>query len=224
MSTLLPPTAETLQHVLLQGGVSTRLATRHDSVFMSLLSETRAQLRSGSFEVVLDTCLDRATAILFSGLERNVFGGPSGGWDDPNLPLGPAQEPRVRLAGMLPGLARWGHLALQGLPNELIDVRTTPAPCPLPLLMFSVFLGARGRTGGGGVLCDYLCGLRPALSIALPIYLSTVLVRPWRAFLLPCVRTACVIPVRVSHLAARGRRPRSPGQKMCLQISILLVL
>ena len=123
MSTPLPPTAETLQHVLIQGGISTRLATRHDPVFMSLLSETRAYLRSGSFEVVLDSCLDHATDILFHGLEQNVFGGPSGGWDDPNLPLGHAQEARVRLAGMLPGLARWGRLAMEGMPNELIEVR-----------------------------------------------------------------------------------------------------
>ena len=36
-------------------------------------------------------------------------------------------EVKMRLAGMLPGLARWSALALNGLPNELVDV------CPFPL-------------------------------------------------------------------------------------------
>ena len=93
--------------------------------FHNLLKETRAHLSSGSFQVVLEICLDKATEILFTGLEKNVFGGPSGTWEDPNSALGLTQEPRVRLAGMLPGLARWCHLALEGLPNELIDVRLT---------------------------------------------------------------------------------------------------
>ncbi|PSR73243.1 hypothetical protein PHLCEN_2v10903 [Hermanssonia centrifuga] len=119
-STLLPPTSETLQHVLTQGGIPPRLAAVHDPSFLKLLEETRTQLCSGSFELVLEVCLDKATELLFNGLEKNVFGG-STEWDDPNSSLGLTQEPRVRLAGMLPGLARWCHLALQGLPNELVD-------------------------------------------------------------------------------------------------------
>ncbi|KAJ6471835.1 Peroxin-3-domain-containing protein [Mycena vitilis] len=35
----------------------------------------------------------------------------------------PGEEVRIRLAGLLPGLARWSSLALNGLPNELIDER-----------------------------------------------------------------------------------------------------
>ncbi len=124
-STLLPPTSETLQHVLTQGGIPPRLAAVHDPSFLKLLEETRTQLCSGSFELVLEVCLDKATELLFNGLEKNVFGG-STEWDDPNSSLGLTQEPRVRLAGMLPGLARWCHLALQGLPNELVDVRRFP--------------------------------------------------------------------------------------------------
>ena len=91
-------------------------------MFLQLLSETRTHLSSGSFELVLEVCLDKTTEILFTSLEKNVFGGASGGWEDPNSALGLTQEPRVRLAGMLPGLARWCHIALEGLPNELIDV------------------------------------------------------------------------------------------------------
>lgn len=32
-------------------------------------------------------------------------------------------EVKLRLAALLPGLARWSHLAINGLPNELVDVR-----------------------------------------------------------------------------------------------------
>lgn len=124
MSTLLPPTPETLQHVLTQGGISQRVANAPDPTFASLLKETRTHLRSASFQIVLETCLDRATEVLFNGLEKNVFRETNvGGWEETSsaaVPLG--QETKVRLAGMLPGLARWSQLALEGLPNELIDV------------------------------------------------------------------------------------------------------
>ena len=32
------------------------------------------------------------------------------------------EEVKVRLAGLLPGLARWSQLALNAVPNELVDV------------------------------------------------------------------------------------------------------
>lgn len=53
--------------------------------------------------------------MLFAGLERSVFvdSGPA---------LPSAGEPvRIRLAGLLPGLARWSRLAMNALPNELVD-------------------------------------------------------------------------------------------------------
>ena len=31
-----------------------------------------------------------------------------------------------RLAGLLPGIARWCHTALYGLPNEVVEVRSLP--------------------------------------------------------------------------------------------------
>lgn len=64
---------------------------------------------------MLEVCLDRATGVLFDGLERNVFVDSTGeGASGPDVLL--------RLAGMLPGLARWSRLALHGLPNELVEV------------------------------------------------------------------------------------------------------
>lgn len=96
------------------------MTAHHDPQFVSLLSQTQKHLLSGSFERVLEVCLDRATDVLSRGLEKNVFGFAE---EDPNALPALGQEPRVRLAGMLPGLARWCHLALESLPNELVDVR-----------------------------------------------------------------------------------------------------
>lgn len=118
MSTLLPPTSETLHHVLTQGGISTGVANAPDPKFESLCSEMQTHIMSASFQHVLETCLDQATETLFSGLRKHVFGGVSGtlGFEEQD------DEVRERLAAMLPGLARWCHLALEGLPNEMVDV------------------------------------------------------------------------------------------------------
>ncbi|KAI0672191.1 Peroxin-3 [Trametes maxima] len=119
LSTLLPPTPETLQHVLTQGGIPSRLATAHDPKFDVFLDETRSHIASASFDRVLEACLDSAMDVLSRGVDKNVFGSHSEQED-----VIPGQEPRERLAAMLPGLARWCHLALEGLPNELVDALT----------------------------------------------------------------------------------------------------
>lgn len=80
---------------------------------MALIEETRSIISSSDFEHVLEVCLDRATEVLFTGLVKNVF---------VSSDQAPGDDVRIRLAGLLPGLARWSHLALNGLPNELVDV------------------------------------------------------------------------------------------------------
>ncbi|KAG6902355.1 hypothetical protein C0995_001152 [Termitomyces sp. Mi166 len=154
LSSLLPPTPETVHHVLAQGGfpsqssipapydllefddisaASSQLSqSQHlqhphlpatlppirphpqDPAFLSLLDETRSIINSSDFPCVLESCLDRATEVLFAGLEKSVFIS-----SEPNLP--PGEPIRIRLAGLLPGLSRWSHLALDALPNELVD-------------------------------------------------------------------------------------------------------
>lgn len=112
-----------LRHALVQGGIHIRSALMPDSTFDTLLAETRTHIASGSFARVLATCLDKATDVLLAGVESNIFGNPDAqgaAWEDPNAAFG--QEPRVRLANMLPPLARWSHVALEANPNELIDV------------------------------------------------------------------------------------------------------
>lgn len=86
-----------------------------DPLFVDLLTETHAIISSTDFAHVLEVCLDRATEILFTGLEKSVFLST-----DPQP--APGEPVRIRLAGLLPGLARWSQLALNGLPNELVDV------------------------------------------------------------------------------------------------------
>ncbi|KAJ7071941.1 Peroxin-3 [Mycena amicta] len=119
-TTLLPQTPETTQHVLTQGGYasSSRLlppaSTQEEDPFTTLLDETRAIICSPDFAYVFEACLDRATDVLLSSVENAVFA-PSADT------VTPGEEVRIRLAGLLPGLARWSDLALNGLPNELID-------------------------------------------------------------------------------------------------------
>ena len=95
-----------------------------DEPFIALVEETRSILASSDFAVVLEMCLDRATEVLFEGLEKNVYGRDAGahvaGGEDGAVGV---EVERIRLAGLLPGLARWSQLALNGLPNELVDVR-----------------------------------------------------------------------------------------------------
>ncbi|KAG6867655.1 hypothetical protein C0993_012674 [Termitomyces sp. T159_Od127] len=171
LSSLLPPTPETVHHVLTQGGfpsqssipapydllefddlsaASSQLSqSQHlphphlastlppihphpqDPAFLSLLDETRSIINSSDFACVLESCLDRATEVLFAGLEKSVFVS-----SEPNLP--PGEPVRIRLADLLPGLSRWSHLALDALPNELVDVSR------LCYLDFSAYLIADG--------------------------------------------------------------------------------
>ncbi|KAG6909816.1 hypothetical protein DXG01_015309 [Tephrocybe rancida] len=85
-----------------------------DPAFLALLEETRSIITSSDFAPVLEACLDRTTDILFAGLEKWVFVS-----SEPGLP--PGEPIRIRLAGLLPGLSRWSHLAMDALPNELVD-------------------------------------------------------------------------------------------------------
>ncbi|KAJ7267609.1 Peroxin-3 [Mycena haematopus] len=116
-TTLLPQTPETTQHVLTQGGYASQLPPRSSSEkdpFTHLLEETREIICSPDFACVFEACLDRATEVLLTSVESAVFVPAM----DATVP---GEEVRIRLAGLLPGLARWSHLALNGLPNELVD-------------------------------------------------------------------------------------------------------
>lgn len=110
LSTLMPPTASALSHLLTRGGFPPTHNDTHEPEFTALLEETRDLLASSDFALVLERALDRATALLFDGLSQNVFVGEES-----------EDEVRLRVAAVLPGLARWSSLALNGMPNELVD-------------------------------------------------------------------------------------------------------
>ena len=96
------------------GSATPPLAHLHEEPFSNLLSETRKVLSSPDFARVLEICLDYATEILSESLAKNAF--------EPNRdPIGTA-EPRIKLAELLLALSKWSQLALEGLPNELVDV------------------------------------------------------------------------------------------------------
>ncbi|KAI6041654.1 Peroxin-3 [Pisolithus marmoratus] len=87
--------------------------------FISLLDETRAYLSGPDFAYALTCALDRAMGVLIDHLHKRVF-------VDTGSALNPAEkntneELRIRLVGLLPGLARWSQLALNATPNELVD-------------------------------------------------------------------------------------------------------
>lgn len=109
----MPPTSSALSHLLTRGGFPPAHSDTHEPAFTALLEETRDLLTSSDFGLVLERALDRSTALLFDGLSQNVFVGEEG-----------EGEVRLRTASVLPGLARWSSLALNGMPNELVDVRT----------------------------------------------------------------------------------------------------
>ena len=127
MSTLLPPTPDSMQRILIQGGIPQVSAMRASPPFDTLLEETRSLLQSPDFSAVLESCLDRATDTLFKSIKDTTFVQDGSSVDADGAPL------QLRLASLLPDLARWSHLAFNGLPNELVDVRAlhrSLQPCP----------------------------------------------------------------------------------------------
>jgi hypothetical protein len=91
-----------------------------DPSFTALLAETATVISSPNFSKVVEAALDHISEeLLLSGILANVFGRKQ---PDEEEASQETAEPRMRLAAMLPGLARWSRLALTGLPNELVNV------------------------------------------------------------------------------------------------------
>jgi peroxin-3 len=120
--------------------MSNSLSTLHvDPQFNALLAQTRHYLSGPDFAYGLGCALDRATEVLMDGLRARVFVDSASAVNVPNAEEAQARsrtgdvevgassenkdEIKIRLAGLLPGLARWCQLALNATPNELVDVR-----------------------------------------------------------------------------------------------------
>lgn len=72
--------------------------------------------------------MDNATSQLLEAMRVNVFVQAEGG-EEAVYGLG-GKESKVGLVNILPGLTRWSYLALNGLPNELVDVSLIVSPRP----------------------------------------------------------------------------------------------
>ncbi|KAK0199879.1 Peroxin-3 [Desarmillaria ectypa] len=161
LNALLPSTPELAAHVLAQGGfgpstppspsisdtsshawtTSTSAAPNlsqlsllppEDESLAPLLEELHGIVQSVDFGLVLDRALDTAVAILFADLERSVF--PSSNVEEMT------EEPRMRLAGLLPALQHWSQDALKGLPCILVDnILSTREVGALEAIVFARF-------------------------------------------------------------------------------------
>lgn len=119
--------------MLLQGGLSSADA-RLDVPTRSLIEDTISFINSDEFNTVFGVCLDRGTDVLIQGLREGVF---EGGQEEDD---GKLETDGVRLAAMLPAVARWSHLAVNGIPNELVEVRFFMClVCPIMEVLIQVF-------------------------------------------------------------------------------------
>ncbi|KAG1831685.1 Peroxin-3-domain-containing protein [Suillus subalutaceus] len=126
-----PPSSQPAPNTTSPPLISQPRAEFNDPIFSSLLSQTRAYLAGPDFAYALSAALDRATVVLVDGLRAKVFVDSN----TANVPEGLSatnpidltveeemkEEIKIRLAGLLPGLARWSQLALNAVPNELVD-------------------------------------------------------------------------------------------------------
>ncbi|KAF8310422.1 hypothetical protein DL93DRAFT_2084612 [Clavulina sp. PMI_390] len=135
LGTLIPGGELDQEFVLLQGGIpssSAHIDAKTSPGLRSLIASACAYVSSADFGVVLGACVDRASRVLVRGVGEEVFDvggdGSTSGWRGRGiveLQEGDEDEedrPRkVRLAAMLPAVTRWSHLAVSGIPNEVLE-------------------------------------------------------------------------------------------------------
>ena len=128
-SALFPLSAADEQETMQESGLS--LSPNDTSINQSLrnlLNETQDFVDSPDFSIVLRSCLDKSFAQLSSSLahlfvdeQRSLPSLPQG-----NIGVGvrrfeELQEKKVRLAAILPALARASHVVLNGMQNEYAE-------------------------------------------------------------------------------------------------------
>ncbi|CAE6436157.1 unnamed protein product [Rhizoctonia solani] len=112
LPTLLPNTPNDISTTLASGGLTSSLA-HIDPALSTLLSATRNHISSADFAIALRKCIDLGTIAMKDGLIRSgEFG---------EITSADSESAKVKLAALLPGVARWTHLALNGVPNEIIE-------------------------------------------------------------------------------------------------------
>jgi len=112
LSAALPSDLESFDQTLSAAGSPARLlpSRTKDEEFDALISETRQLISSPSFSRAFDASLETSFNLFFGYLEKEVFDSTNRSSTQP-----------LRLVDILPGMARWTHIAINSLPNELVD-------------------------------------------------------------------------------------------------------
>jgi len=113
---LLPSDPQTINHVLSSSGIPSELLPSQspDEQFTMLMAEAQRFIASAEFGNVLQATFDDAFKVLLDYLRRSVFVKEENG-------IGVSALTTLRLVDVLPGMANWSHLAVHGLPNELVE-------------------------------------------------------------------------------------------------------
>ncbi|KAG9042770.1 peroxin, partial [Tulasnella sp. UAMH 9824] len=118
-SVLIPLTGASEQQTLLSGGLSAEhvLSSLRDGAFRTLMDDTRVLLNGQDFAVVFEKAMDWGVDWFLERVQREMFDircEDQGEGDE-------KEEKRVKLAAMLPGVARLSHTLVNSMPNELIE-------------------------------------------------------------------------------------------------------
>ncbi|KAF8597589.1 hypothetical protein BDV93DRAFT_369641 [Ceratobasidium sp. AG-I] len=122
LPSLLPPTPAEISTTLASGGLTSSLA-HIDPALSTLLTASCTHIASADFSLALRKCVDLGVGAMRSGLVRSgEFGEAAAAASRSGSASGVEEgEEKVKLAALLPGVARWTHLALNGVPNEIIE-------------------------------------------------------------------------------------------------------
>ncbi|KAH7105215.1 Peroxin-3 [Auriculariales sp. MPI-PUGE-AT-0066] len=133
--TISPPAAYPAAH--LSNLQAIRLAQLPDPsaptspLFFALLEEIQARIRSADFALVLRAAMTRAESSVLESIDAEVYAPQAAAQLDHEgtaleSAFGPRvrelPDPRVKLAALLPAVARWAHTTVgSGYPNELVE-------------------------------------------------------------------------------------------------------
>lgn len=118
-SVLIPLTNASEQQALLAGGLPPDqvLSNLGDIAFRTLMDDTRQLLNGQEFGVVFDKAMDWGVDWFLERVQREMF---ESGHEEQRE--GEEKEvKKVKLAAMLPGVARLSHTLVNSMPNELIE-------------------------------------------------------------------------------------------------------
>lgn len=115
---LFPSTLDEERETLFESGLPANIADAGISPELrSLLNETQDFIDSPDFSIVLRSCLDKSFEIMTSSLGHLFVNMPA----TASSRFEEVEEKRVRLAAILPALARTSHSVLTESPNEYAD-------------------------------------------------------------------------------------------------------